>query len=63
MGGALAASTARAAALMRFADVPGARSLYGYRRERHPFVLLHANTGSSRVWGTRFRAFVANGFR
>ncbi|HEV3332925.1 MAG TPA: alpha/beta hydrolase [Bryobacteraceae bacterium] len=47
-----------------YADVPGARLFYiDSGDDGVPVVLLHAATGSSRVWEYQIPAFTASGFR
>jgi pimeloyl-ACP methyl ester carboxylesterase len=47
-----------------YAEVPGARIFYtDTGGNGAPVVLLHANTGSSRVWEHQLPAFVGRGYR
>ena len=58
------ASLAQAPARETYADLPGVRIWYRDTGGTGvPVVLLHATTGSSRVWEFQFPVFTENGFR
>ena len=60
----MAASAQAPASREGYADVPGARIWYTDSGGNGvPVILLHANTGSSRVWEYQLPAFTAAGYR